>query len=293
MSPGDAGCLRAGTYEEDDQQIEIKKGGTSPSQRVTIMSAPGERAEIKGRLWVAQEASYVTIRDLDLDGSNTLEPDPEQEGLPSPTVNGSDAQFINDDVTNNDAEQVCFLLGNEGYGQPSRTLIQDSRIHNCGKGNDHQHGIYVGHAYDTQIIGNYIYDNAGLGVQLYPNAQNTLVKNNVIDGNGENVNIGGDGTYAPSNNAITNNMIANATVGWNVGYYWPDPNTIGQGNRVQYNCLGRAAANTKPPNGGITQPQTGFSTQGNRLVGNPPYVDKAAKDFRLRTYSSCSGVYPG
>src|SRR5919202_99673 len=217
LSPGDTGCLRAGAYEGDDQQIDIKKGGTSSSQRVTIMSAPNDRAEVNGRLSIAQEAPYVTIRDLDLDGSNTLT-DSDREGLPSPTVNGSDAQFINDDVTNNDAGQICFLLGHPDYGSPSRTLIQDSRIHNCGKGNDHQPGIYIGHAYATRIIGNYIYDNADRGVQLYPNAQNTLVKNNVIDGNGENVTIGGDGTYTPSNNTITNNVVADATVGWNVAY---------------------------------------------------------------------------
>ena len=41
------------------------------------------------------------------------------------------------------------------------------------------------------IRDNWIYDNADRGVQLYPDADGTVVTGNVIDGNGEGVIFGG------------------------------------------------------------------------------------------------------
>src|SRR5213080_2882240 len=61
LGPGDTGCIRAGTYHE--QNITIRNGGAGDDARVTIASYPGERATIDGRVYVADSANYVTVQD--------------------------------------------------------------------------------------------------------------------------------------------------------------------------------------------------------------------------------------
>ena len=65
LGPGDTGCIRAGTYHE--QNITIRNGGSGDDARVTIASYPGERATIDGRVYVADSANYVTVRDKESD----------------------------------------------------------------------------------------------------------------------------------------------------------------------------------------------------------------------------------
>jgi hypothetical protein len=50
LQPGQTGCLRSGAYAEADQSIDVTRGGAADDRRITIRSAPGERAELKGRL---------------------------------------------------------------------------------------------------------------------------------------------------------------------------------------------------------------------------------------------------
>jgi parallel beta-helix repeat protein len=98
------------------------------------------------------------------------------------------------------------------------TVIQGNRIHDCGRlpRTNNNYGIYVSAARGTRIMDNWIYDNADLGIQLYPDAVNTLVANNVIDANGEGVIFSGSGNQVASDNEIKNNVIANSRVRWPV-----------------------------------------------------------------------------
>jgi parallel beta-helix repeat protein len=234
LAPGETGCLLAGTYAED---VSIRRGG-SDGQPVTLRGASGVIATIRGRFWIADSADWVTVTHLHLDGYNAGH-------LPSPTVNGDHATFTNDDVTNDhmggvgDGDGICFQLGdaNYGYGAAWYTTIAGSSIHDCGTSNNHNHGIYVESSYYAQIVGNWIYDNADRGIQLYPNAQHTLIRNNVIAGNGEGVIFSGNASYASSDNLLTHNVIVDSKIRHNVEYYWNAGAPIGTNNVVTANCI--------------------------------------------------------
>ena len=65
LAPGDVGCLHGGTYVED---VKMTQGGTA-SAPVTLTSYPGERAKIVGRFYVPKGSNYVTVSNLDLNGT--------------------------------------------------------------------------------------------------------------------------------------------------------------------------------------------------------------------------------
>ena len=272
LGAGETGCLRSGTYVED---VKVSRGGSADA-RVTLRSFPGERATVKGRFWIAEGADFVTVAQLDLNGVN-------ERRNPSPTVNSNDAIFEEVDVTNEHTE-ICFLLGND-WGRAHRTIIRRSRVHDCGRlpAANQDHGIYVGMATDTQILDNFIYDNADRGVQLYPDAQRTKVLGNVIDGNGEGIIFGGENGFAPNENLVEGNVITNAKVRYNVESWFAAGNPIGRSNVVRRNCVFNGR------DGNIAQ-QIGFTASEN-IVRDPQFVDRGAKDFRLADSSPCKDVY--
>jgi hypothetical protein len=255
-------------------------GSGAAGAPLTVTSYPGERARIVGRLTITDSANYVTVASLDLDGHN----DP---NLPSPTVNGDDVRFVDDDVTNQNTT-ICFNLGPMTYGRANRTVIERNRIHNCGElpATNLDHGIYVEHATGARIVDNVIYDNADRGVQLYPDAQSTYVARNVIDGNGAGVLIAGGaedfGPQASSDNVIEQNLITNSNQRYNVGAYWGSP-IVGERNVVRQNCVFGGARDADRH--GLA-PDNGYGSSDN-LLADPLYVNRDGKDFSLRADSPC------
>jgi parallel beta-helix repeat protein len=270
LRPGQSGCLRAGVYRG---RVKIRKGGASGAP-TTIRSAPGERATVLGRIHVANSANHVVVRQLYLDGRN-------RAILPSPTVNGNDVVFRDNDVTTRNTI-ICFLLGSKEYGRARRTVIERNRIHNCGDlpPTNHHHGIYVESSYGARITDNWIYDNADRGVQLFPHAQSTYVAHNVIDGNGEGIVF----SRKSANNVVENNVISNPIVRYNV----EDFELTGGGNVARRNCLW----STRHPDKAGIQPEIEVPTPEN-LVTEPAYTSRGDKDFRLRPDSPCFEFSPG
>ena len=273
LTKGQTGCLRGGVYQRD---VEITKGGTF-SAPITITSFPGERATILGRLHVADTANNVAIQQLNLDGRNG-------DNLPSPTVNGDNAAFRDNDVTNRQTS-ICFLLGSREYGRAKGTVIERNRIHNCGllPPTNHHHGIYVEASDDARITDNWIYDNADRGIQLFPDAQRSYIARNVLDGNGQNVVF----SRTSANNVVENNIISNSVVRYNV----EDFDLVGPGNVVRRNCLW---STRHPGNAAGILPGIHVALVDN-FVTDPGYVNRAAKDFRLLPGSPClnlSGTPP-
>jgi hypothetical protein len=140
------------------------------------------------------------------------------------------------------------------------------------------------------IRGNLIYDNADRGIQFYPDAKDSLVTNNVIDGNGEGVIFssetgGGEysAPYASSGNLVARNIISNSRVRHNVEAFWAGP--VGTGNVVRDNCLWNGAQ------GNVDLSAGGFVASSN-VVADPEFVDREAGDFRLEPGSSCAGKGP-
>jgi hypothetical protein len=266
LRPGRAGCLRAGVYQRD---VKIIKGGTTGSPTV-ITSAPGERATVVGRFHVADEANNVVVQQLDLDGRN-------QDNLPSPTINGDNVTFRDNDVTNHHTS-ICFLLGSIEYGRARNAVLERNRIHNCGllPPTNHHHGIYIEASDNARIIDNWIYDNADRGIQMFPDAQRTYIEGNVIDGNGQGVVF----SRKSSNNLVEHNVIANSIGRYNI----EDWELTGNGNLARRNCVWspRDARNA----GGI-QPDLEVPAVDN-IVTDPEYIGRDRKDFRLRPDSPCN-----
>lgn len=246
LPAGRTGCLRGGT-QHASRWIRFNR------PNVTLRSRPGQRVKLVGRIWIARGANGVTIRGLRLNGHN-------EERLPSPTVNANNATFRGNGITNNHTA-TCFILGNDEFGRARGTVIENNRIHDCGKlpATNHQHGIYVAYAHGTVIRDNSIYDNADRGVQLYPDADRSVITGNSIYGNGQGIIFAGDGGNASQNNLVTGNVIKNSTLRFNVESSWSGQ--VGTGNMVRDNCIFGGARDSI--SGGIQQPPVGFDARNN------------------------------
>lgn len=285
LAAGQTGCLRAGSYTGG---LSIGKGGVSETQRVTIRAYSGEKATLAGRVVVRKGANFVTVEQLHLDGRNA-------ENLPSPTVNANDVTFRRNDVTNFHTA-ICFVLGASNVdnsvanGRAARTVIALNRIHNCGKlpATNHHHGIYVEGTDHARITGNWIYDNADRGIQLYPDAQHTTVTDNVIDGNGTGIIFSGDQGISSHDSVVEHNVITNARLRFNVESWYPSGTPAGRNNILRSNCVHGSARKDYGP-GGIATADGGFTATSN-TVADPLYVDRSAKDFTLRPESACAAL---
>lgn len=270
LSPGQTGCLRGGVY-----QGEVKV----TNSHVKLRSYPGQSATIDGRLWVMRTAHDVLIADLRLDGRNPPE-------LPSPTVNGTDIRFAGVNATNHHSG-ICFDIGSSHYGRAREVTIEHSRIHDCGRlpANNTEHGIYVASATGTKIVSNLIYDNADRGIQLYPDAQRTVIERNVIAGNGEGIIFSGAEGQASSDNLVRHNVITDSRVRANVESWYPAGNPVGVGNLVRENCLYGG-------HGPNAQASSGFQASSN-LIADPQYGDPPRGDFQIAASNPCAKLLAG
>jgi parallel beta-helix repeat protein len=272
LRAGQVGCLRGGVYRED---VKVKHGGHSAARRLTVESYPGERATLVGRLYLPHGSNYVTIARINLNGRN-------RGSLPSPTVNSEDAEFTSDDVTN-EHTGICFILGSSGYGRARRTIIAASRIHDCGREPSHNedHGIYVAESDGARIVNNVIYKNVDRGIQLFPDAQGTVIQHNVIDGNGEGITFSGDGTTS-SNTLVEFNLITNSKIRYDVESYYPGGTPRGVNNVVKNNCIFAGAQGTIGEEVGYTARKSA-----NKAV-NPRYANAAAGNYAVPSANPCA-----
>ena len=271
LSPGQTGCLRAGLYEGN---VKVQTPG------ITLTRYASDKATVKGRFWIAEGADDVTVEGLYLDGTNP-------NILPSPTINADGATFRRNDVTNYH-RSICFVLGHPDWGRADDTTIEFNRIHDCGRlpVTNHDHGIYAASATDTLIRGNWIYDNADRGIELYPDAQNTTITGNVIDGNGSGIIFSGEFGVASNGSRVEGNVIANSRVRDNVESWYPPGNPIGRDNLVRDNCVQGGAYDDG--SGGISE-QRGFKVV-ETVRAKPAYASRSARDFRLEAGHPCRDV---
>ena len=99
------------------------------------------------------------------------------------------------------------------------------------------------------------YDNADRGVQLYPDADRTLVEGNVINGNGQELVFANSGNIVSSKNTMRGNAISNPRVGWNVSDNWDRTSEVARDNGVHDDCVW---ASDGRPNGVISPEERGF-----------------------------------
>ena len=270
---GGVGCLR-GNFRTN---LTIRRS------RFQLTSAPGGQASIVGTVYIARTSNRVVLSRLVLRASAS----------PSVRINGTGITIRRSDISN-DHTGICVSIGGafERWGIATGVALVQNRIHDCGRipPTNHDHGVYVEGSRNAVIKGNLIYDNADRGVQLYPNAQGTLVTRNVIDGNGEGVifsseaaGVGYARSYASNDNLVTRNVISNSAKRHNVESWWGGP--VGTGNVVRDNCIWNGLLGNVDLTGG------GFLAVGN-VVAEPKFVDRNAKDFRLQGDSACAEMGP-
>lgn len=298
LTPGQTGCLEAGTYTEADKEVNISAGGNA-SARVVLRTAPYElsQARINARVVIGSTADYITLQDLRMDGSYgpACAPGGTCTILPSPTINGDYTHLIGNDISNRRPGSEATLAGicnNAGSGGTRVTGLrfEDNLIHDCGRlpRSNYDHGIYLGSTDGAVVQNNTIRNNSDRGVKLGPNADGTLVDSNVIDRNGTGLQFSGDGTQVSSDNVVRNNVISNSQARWNVEEYWGTTTVApATGNIVHDNCVWASNANTYyDQNDGVQPNAKGFVSY-QELRADPLYDTLG----QVGATSACHDVY--
>lgn len=283
LTAGQTGCLRQGTYVETIQGVNVLRVGRggAAGQPLTIRSAPGERARLNGRIYIARGANFVTLSHLDIDGRA---PATEANAPVTIVVTAEDTVIESNNITNRGLKS-CVLLGTNDltYGPAVRTLVRRNRFYECGDEANGRldHHIYLENTDGVRIEENILYGAPGYTIHLYPNAQRTRVAGNVMDTNGGSVIFGGEGTRVSNENVVERNVMTNSLKEPHIRGHWPTG--VGVGNVARDNCLHAGGV------GNISSKLVGFSISGN-LVADPLYRDRAARDYRLRDDSPCLAV---
>lgn len=277
LRPGEVGCARAGTYSErqpGDYVLKLNHAGRAGAP-ITIRSYPGERALLKGTVFVPRQSPHVTLSALDIDGRA-----PWIKGDPVTLhVMAANTTLEQSDVTNRGLKSCVLLGSNRGWGKATRAIISHNVFHGCG---DRRHGmldhaIYSENAQDVEIVSNVFWGNAAWAVHLYPNSRRVRVRGNVMDSNGGGVIFAGEGKLASSDNVVEHNVISNPRSDLTVGTYWGGK--VGRGNVARDNCVWDSG------DAGVSHGR-GFLASDN-LVAQPLFVDRDVGDYRLQASSPC------
>jgi hypothetical protein len=277
LRPGQTGCLRGGLYTDtpnEDYAVRFDHGGRD-GQPITLRSAPGERATLRGIVDVPADADHVAIGALAIEGTG------EQNTV---KVYATDVLIDGNDITNRGREHSCMFLGSPEAGAAIDVVVRHNYLHDCGShANDNKdHGIYAAKMRGGEIAENLIVNPAAYAIQLYPDSNDVHVARNVIDGGGAvrgGIVVGGGEDTASSRNTIEHNVIAHTATAPVTGY-WPEDR--GAANVVAGNCV----------HDGERFDLTELTVQGT-VRADPGFQDRANRDYRLRAGSPCLGVLGG
>ncbi|HEY1508497.1 MAG TPA: right-handed parallel beta-helix repeat-containing protein [Solirubrobacteraceae bacterium] len=283
LRPGQTGCLGGGTYGSIHTRFRFMKSG-SRDQRITIRSVPGQTATLRGYVMII--GSYVTLSRLKIDGSNAFYTQhPSGVNCPTPTSEPLTIAGDNDTLQHDDYYQSVPSLRGNGigigfWGPVSNTVIRFNKIHDVGQCQAYDHLIYLSHGNNTQIYGNWLWnDPHGRAVQLYPAPTNSKIFNNVIDHVGEGFAIGDESGETVSGNQIFNNIVSNST-----GLPWE--HIPGEAIHDMYG--GRPGTGNSFHNNDLFHNPGGLGhvsavkVYGNSTSMNPEYVDAAGHNYELR-----------
>ena len=148
----------------------------SNMSHVTVRSAPGAWHAIRSRIWIDDTSSEVMLHGLTLDaGDFTAEP-----GATGLAINADDVTVSRNLITNRYGLAGSCIINDATYGVASNLKIAANRIYDCGRDETHDHGIYTNSMDRPVIRANWIYENAGRGINLGPSTQGATVYRNVI-----------------------------------------------------------------------------------------------------------------
>jgi hypothetical protein len=265
LQRGETGCLMPGRYRHHDP-AQLRRPGTR------LVGIDG-RARVDGAIWIAERATAAEIRGLDLTATDRV--------YFIPVKVQADRARVAGNRIRGSRSTTCVLIGSTRRARGVR--IEQNWIHHCGRRGKLDHLIYVQNAFGTKIRRNVLSDNrGGWGVHLYPDADGSLVEDNLIDGNQGGVIFGGERSRTSDGNVVRSNVITFSTPRWNVEGSWDG--SIGSGNVAYGNCL--YSGGPDAPSG--VGPEIGFSEGSN--VTELPYAVRNGDDLRFSADSSCGGL---
>jgi hypothetical protein len=257
LAPGQVGCLVPGSVFAE--AVRIQQPG------IHLRTAPGRRATIRGGIRVLPGADRVLISSLVIEGADVGQPG-------TVVVEANGVRILRNDISGPflwNRNVACVYLGHA-----HRTLVAGNTIHHCTRatiGALYAAGVVLAHASATTIRSNFIFRTPGDGIALAPDAQGSLVHNNVIDGNRGGVFFGGDATTASRDNRVVDNVVS-FSWRYNVHASYLAGQPVGVNNLVTGNCLWRGTL------GNVAG--AGFQATGNP-VADPRYVNRAV-GFAMR-----------
>lgn len=265
LRPGETGCLRDGTYDA----VRFGHGGETDAP-ITLRSAPGGRARIRGSVWVPPGSDHVTIAGLAIEGTG------EQNAV---KVYAAHVRLEGNDLTNRSRAHSCLILGSDEEGPAEDVVVRGNYLHDCGSpdNGNKDHGIYAARVRGGEITGNLIVNPAAWAIQLYPDARGVRFARNVIDGGSAvrgGVVFGGDDEAVSRGNVVERNLIAFPATDA-ISSVWEDE--VGRDNVARRNCLAAA-----PP----LDVLEGVAAEGNVLAA-ARFADRDRRDYRLPEDDRC------
>jgi flagellar motor protein MotB len=288
LKAGQTGCLAQGSYEGFTTRGGESHG--SAGAPVTITSTdPQAPATISGRVVTIPGADYLTFSHLNFTDSQTT--------TPSVTIGSAHTTWIYDDVTA--PHTICFeTIGAGQFGPASDTLIEHTRVHNCGQpfkcdsgekpcNEPPNDGYFIHGLYDlgtrTTVRNSYFYEISSKGI-LLRGSSGSVIEHNVIDGDGSGVSFGDLG---PVNDTVRWNLITNSSgiCGSCKEYYglWSF-GSVGSGNSATNNVLFGNTSGNLGPHSGVTVAEN--------IEVDPKYADAAKHDYTLPLDSPALGYGP-
>ena len=318
--PGAVACLTGGSYGSATTTFTLTKGGTVGAP-VSIIEHPAATTDavIAGRIVIARGADNVVVGKLHLVGPGT--------GTASAySIDANNVEFVGNDISA--PNRICISVGG-GLRSATTTspkvtgfVADGNRVHDCGTnlaktGSPQAHGLYLEYSSGAVVRNNLIRNPVGRGVQLFNDADGSLIENNIFDGNFAAVNFGG-GTMGsasvdprPENNVVQHNIVTNGVRWCNTsnqcqralfvqGYHAAsdasppsnDPQTkVGAtwGNVVRSNCVWFASSAVAVP---YNDWEPGYRYETTNKFIDPQYNNGSVGDFRLKATSPCLGTGP-
>ena len=208
LHAGDTLWVRGGTYVERIISPAIHAG--TPTQRVMVSGYPGERAVIKGLLWI-KGAMYWTFRGINVTWDpNRDRPDEHMVKM----TNGVGWKYVNSEIWGAHS-YADLLVASSVAGQPAQWLVARNCIHDNYGAQDHINGdqlIYV-NTHDTpggQVNRNLLFNAPnGEGVKLgssdpsEPGPNGVVVQYNTIYHANQSILV----AWGAQNNRILRNLM--------------------------------------------------------------------------------------
>lgn len=262
--------LRAGTYSGN---IESGRDGTA-SNPITLESAPGARATIKGSLKL-NGASWIRVRNLKFDGAGT-------NGWGTSIWNSHHIEYSGLEISGYPGIAQGVLLRDRA----NDIWIFGNHIHDLGGAwPEHEHAVYLQDGARAYVYNNLIRNmRAGYGIHFWGNYDDAQVLNNtIVNSQVDGVTFGGNSERGYPDRAVVANNVIVDNDRFGVASYQAN----GAGEIARNNVLWNNRASFGGTGGWANQANVTANPMldsGWRPMAGSPVVDKATSEGLTRDY---------